>query len=554
MGAFDTPLHAHHAVGLRGLAVAQAAAPALLVDVEAEDFVAALVGALKAARWPRFGWPEGLPLAALSARAAPRALFQPIHRRFNLLVLDTHCASFGTPRLDPRRIDSAGFVVRRWAGPDAGAAMPDADALADPRHWLLAQGEGWRRAADLRDLDADPDPAHRPLVRTGNALVDAELRARARPAPAEATHKLYPLPPEVAEHSGRTLLYGLLPTGDAQPRRAAQAVDYAAVRAPGGARDEFVAHLSPYLRRTSGVRLLPERQGRFDASWLDAEAEPLVDADEPDSTQVLRQRAQFTAFIRQLALEFDIAGERGAPLRSLLDELPLAHRRHGAPGLAGFGGLGLSWREPVSAAAFLVACARVVTERDAPAVPIPDEFGPVPAGWTERFVDAALTLLDARSAEARTLEGRYDEAGALYAVRAFVRVKGDAPGCPPRLVWSAMTPLYSIAPWYASTGVPQARIALPPIDAASLRSMKPNVAFELPPSLHKLLALNSPKALLGGTARPGSDIGIGWLCSFSIPIITICAFIALNVILVLLDFVFRWMPFVKICLPVPKRK
>ena len=139
-----------------------------------------------------------LALAACSPAAEEAQPSGPLAVHKGLLVLDTHCASFGTPRLDPRQIDSAGFVVRRWAGPDAGAAMPDADALADPRHWLLAQGEGWRRAADLRDLDADPDPARRPLARTGNVMVDAELHARARPAPAEATHKLYPLPPEVA--------------------------------------------------------------------------------------------------------------------------------------------------------------------------------------------------------------------------------------------------------------------------------------------------------------------------------------------------------------------
>lgn len=566
MGAIDRPVHTHHPVGLRGLASGSPDAPALLVDVEAEDFVGTLVKALQAARWPRHGWPEGLTLARLSAQAAPRALFQPIHRRFNLLVVDAHCLGFGTPRLDPANVDSAGFVVRRWAGPDAGPAMPDAAALAEPRHWLLWQDEGWRRPKDLRAVDADPDPARRPRPRTGNAAVDADLAARLPLAPAEAENKLYPLPPEVCAQAGRTLMYGLLPTGEAQRTSRAQAVDYAAVRAPGAARDEFIAHLSPYLRRTAGVRRLPEAKGRFDASWLDADVDPQVDADEPDSTQLQRQRAQFTACVRQLALEFDLAGERAAPLRALLDEIPLCFIRSAAPGvgglpgfggLTGFGGLpGWTWREPVSAAAFLSACARVLTERDAPAVTIPDEFGPVPAGWTERFVDAALTVLDARSSAARTLENRFDapDAGdALYAVRAFVRVKGEA-GCPPRLVWSAMSPLYRIAPWYASTGAPQARIALPPVDAASLRAMKPNVAFELPPSLHKLLVLNSPKALLGGTAKPGSDIGIGWLCSFSIPIITICAFIALNVILVLLDFVFRWMPFVKICLPVPRRK
>ena len=47
------------------------------------------------------------------------------------------------------------------------------------------------------------------------------------------------------------------------------------------------------------------------------------------------------------------------------------------------------------------------------------------------------------SAEARTLESRFDDADAHYAIRAFVRVKqGD--GCPPLLVWSEMAPLYRV--------------------------------------------------------------------------------------------------------------
>src|SRR6185369_12440157 len=103
---------------------------------------------------------------------------------------------------------------------------------------------------------------------------------------------------------------------------------------------------------------------------------------------------------------------------------------------------------------------RVATDMGAAPVDIPDDFGPVPNGWLERFVDASLSVLEGRAAEARSLEGRFDDAQALFAIRAFIRVRGE-PGCPVRLVWSEMTPLYRIAPWFASTGSPQARIALP---------------------------------------------------------------------------------------------
>jgi hypothetical protein len=52
-------------------------------------------------------------------------------------------------------------------------------------------------------------------------------------------------------------------------------------------------------------------------------------------------------------------------------------------------------------------------------------------------------------------------------------------------------------------------------------------------------------------AGGGAKLGLGWLCSFSIPLITICAFFVLNIFLSLLNIVFFWMAFIKICIPIP---
>ena len=48
--------------------------------------------------------------------------------------------------------------------------------------------------------------------------------------------------------------------------------------------------------------------------------------------------------------------------------------------------------------------------------------------------------------------------------------------------------------------------------------------------------------------------GIRWICSFSIPIITICAFIVLNIFLTLLHIVFQWLFYIKVCLPYPSKR
>jgi len=65
----------------------------------------------------------------------------------------------------------------------------------------------------------------------------------------------------------------------------------------------------------------------------------------------------------------------------------------------------------------------------------------------------------------------------------------------------------------------------------------------LPFPLHKDLDAG------GGSCSSG---GLGMVCSFSIPIITIVALILLLIFVKLLDIIFFWMPFFQICLPLPK--
>jgi len=57
----------------------------------------------------------------------------------------------------------------------------------------------------------------------------------------------------------------------------------------------------------------------------------------------------------------------------------------------------------------------------------------------------------------------------------------------------------------------------------------------------------------GGGCKNGS-VDIGMICSLSIPIITLCALILLMIIVSLLDFVFRWLPWFVLCFPVPGLK
>ena len=69
----------------------------------------------------------------------------------------------------------------------------------------------------------------------------------------------------------------------------------------------------------------------------------------------------------------------------------------------------------------------------------------------------------------------------------------------------------------------------------------------LPWPLHKTLSVGA-----GSGCKNGADIDIGMICSLSIPIITICALILLIIIVSLLDFIFRWLPWFVVCFPLPR--
>jgi hypothetical protein len=71
----------------------------------------------------------------------------------------------------------------------------------------------------------------------------------------------------------------------------------------------------------------------------------------------------------------------------------------------------------------------------------------------------------------------------------------------------------------------------------------------LPWPFHKDLSVPD-----GGPCGGSGASSFGTICSLSIPIITIVAFVLLIVIATLLDLIFRWLPFLMVCFPIPGLK
>jgi hypothetical protein len=111
---------------------------------------------------------------------------------------------------------------------------------------------------------------------------------------------------------------------------------------------------------------------------------------------------------------------------------------------------------------------------------------------------------------------------------------------------------------YFDSDAPARRIQVAlPLDtsAAAFRKYDKGVSFLMSDELRNQMSrVASLQDLSNGDIGSASSVTVGWICSFSIPIITICAMILLFVIVIALNLVFFWLPFFKICLPVPGLK
>ena len=131
--------------------------------------------------------------------------------------------------------------------------------------------------------------------------------------------------------------------------------------------------------------------------------------------------------------------------------------------------------------------------------------------------------------------------------------------CPAAPVVSPQSAAFTIADIH-DPGAPARTIRIPmPIDVsiAGLRSAKKNVGFVLSAALlAKVQSLSGKKLkdIDDGNVSDSGGVDLGEVCTFALPIITLCAMIVLYIFVALLNIVFFWMPLLKICLPIPKPK
>lgn len=164
----------------------------------------------------------------------------------------------------------------------------------------------------------------------------------------------------------------------------------------------------------------------------------------------------------------------------------------------------------------------------------------------------SLALPEARAREAAP-RLRFD-ADHLYAAWCWVRVAGHGPCEPARVIWTGRSEPFAIADPTDLLGARPAVVKMPDIprllkDLPRLAKAKarPFAAVTAPDRSGVI-----PGAEMADTQR---DWGIGMICNFGIPVLTICAMVLFSIIFSILILIpgFAWMLLLKFCIPFPKR-
>ena len=494
----------------------QMARPALLrfeSDSFMEDLIAQLQSPQPEKLADRRARPEGFRARPVGAdpdwtppAPAQLKLYQPVHGHFYLVAASLVCRAVGLPdrAVDVAAGEKISFVLRRKIGGSEWAWV------VDP-----VTGNGWQPIVAGRE----------------QSVANSE--------------ELLPMFPVSYLQAGRKrrLFVGLTPTASRETYAAAPALS---LLAPPDDAD-----LQEEAQRTD------PRFGEVETRVLESLEALLAFGAKP--TRQVAQEVDASVF-----LLLDLADWLNAYFPALwktLDEGGQVSSQ--APGHALF--LLLNGRSLQGGDTWLAALRTVWAQRKVVTGDVegePPAYNVVGSTMTEPELRAALSTLVAMTPaspaqqpaapELATLEPKLD---ARPDVRYILRCVYQRPHCAPLQpdVVSAPTDDFSIASFFDFDAPARPIRITMPIDTsiAGLRKFRKNVAFQISDQLRSQMnSVVDMKKALDGDLASGQEFNLGVICSFSIPIITICAMIVLLLFVFLLNIVFWWVPFLRICLPI----
>ena len=523
-----------HTVILRGLGLpglsSDTDGPTVLSIIE-QDFLGWFLSRMEAPE----GQAELGPRDAFSRvnDAGEPRFYQPVHRSFNIVAVEVACEVDGLPRLDPKNILGAGVTMRRYVSDTEAKAAGPGDTFATYASglygWKSRAGKilGWRPVTGGTGRFApDVSSEYRELAaqgKNGRILKHATGLLTEEETASEAFTPLFAVPDTLCEKLGKTILYGYLPVTSDERSEEDGAPD-----APF-TEDDISERLPSLLWSTNRVETEAPQAPLANQTINTSDA-----ADPSDALDVI------LAALRYLSQEAGLFLE-DKPTETLRNELKkYSVKLHGADSYTNFYD-------------FLKAANTSLLERNPNITKqaLPISWPSFSTTQESSIVQAALEAVSARWTELSPGESRYQNMNARYEIQAFVRVDRSDCGCPPLTVWTEPRRPIEIVPWYEGGEAPPTVVELP--NPSGLKGkITPNVAFKVPEEIQKFMSGLKLDKLMEGE-QPKDKLGWGMICGFSIPIITICAFFVLQIFLVLFHILFWWLPFIRICIPFPKK-
>lgn len=476
-----------------------------VVELRTDDFVEELFAAV--------GAPDPAPLEALirtSVNGAPLKLFQPVHGRFYMVCASLCCRIPGFPD----RVVASGdgestfFVLRRridgqeyaWVGPQGG------------RNWQSLEGQPRRILPDEERLPMSETTAgNERLLQFGYLPVSSSETYK---VPAAALAEEGGPPPDLrVEELGSRFTEPL--TGPPDPITGVPDLSTATIQL---ARDDIARTLSVYLLLEAWEYL---------QEYLPDVA--LILRGDPDVVLTAPKQAE-----KQALLDLLDTLPLGGSLR-LADALGEVARQRDTLNQAG----GIEGDADLGAAGFNAnynlkehtpSLADLLDLLDAVRAALPDE----------------LPLV-----ELPKLPPRDDS-------ELVVRLVYERGQCdPPRQYVSLPTPPLRLATFF-DPDAPARLVRLPtPADVsiAGLRRFKKGVSFMMSEAMQRKVEglRGKERDLLDDDSTTLNEpFGIAFICSFSIQIIFIISFFLLLMFAFILNIVFWWMVFFRICFPIPR--
>jgi hypothetical protein len=487
--------------------------------------------------------------SAMELNLESHPLYQPVQRMLNVAMVEMNCNTAGEPPIDPKRIVSAGIVIRRVQR-NRASDRKHIDHFDKLSAWMRnPSGKyAWVPLSPDRE-DCDPDPTKRPQLQSGQLGLDEQLTALAlSTANTESTTPAFVAPPATCAALHRTVVYGMVPTASSE------ATD-TAPKPPTLDRSQLAQSLPLLLRSNVAAASLTVPGGvkAIDYRWmsddfLNSQYPPIVSTNS-SGMPVSRPSTAFQWFqgfatalrmLKTVFVAFDNPNE-GSAVLAILNRYYVRFADGHNEAMGDF------LRDANSA---LLSSGAEAGSSPTTNLPMPLTFDGLSSQDENDLLTAMMSALQPASMRLLTPEGRFQDDTRYYKLRMFFRILPESGTCPPKLVWSGYSQQFQIAPWHATGPRTPAPIPLPDPTSKFMKAATPNCSFQVPGSLMGAMQGTTMSGLMGGSGG-GSGLSLSWICGFNIPLITICAFFVLNIFLSLLNIVFFWLPFIKICIPIP---